>query len=82
MTGDVQNGEAPTLLRERLEICFDKYLDSLFTGKDLEANRRIAEVNLVASPIPSSNDGIGHYRPRVEESLPEANGPRPLGCLL
>jgi hypothetical protein len=36
----------------------------------------------VASPIPSSNDGIGHYRPRVEEILPELMAPRPLGCLL
>jgi hypothetical protein len=36
----------------------------------------------VAPPIPSSNDGIGHYRPRVEESVPELMTQRPLGCLL
>jgi len=53
VAGDVQNGEAPTFFWERLGIGLDKNLDSLFAGKNLDANRRIAKVNLVASPIPS-----------------------------
>jgi hypothetical protein len=60
VAGDVQNGEAPTLCRERFEIGFDRNLDGLITGKNLDANRRVAKVNLVASPVPSSNDGVRH----------------------
>jgi hypothetical protein len=60
VAGDVQNGEAPTPFWERLQIGLDKNLDSLFAGKNLDANRRIAKFNLVASPIPSSNDSVGH----------------------
>jgi hypothetical protein len=59
MPGDVQNDEAPTLFRERLEIGLDRNLDGLITGKNLDANRRIAKVNLVASSALSSNDGYG-----------------------
>jgi hypothetical protein len=61
LAADVQNGEAPTLFRERLEISLDRNLDGLFTGKNPDANRRIAKVNLVASPVSSSNDGVWHY---------------------
>jgi hypothetical protein len=40
----------------------DENLDRLFTGMNLDTNRRIAKVNLVASSVLSSNDGVGHYR--------------------
>jgi hypothetical protein len=58
--GDVENGEAPTLLWECFEVCLDANLDRLFTGINLDTNGRIAEVNLVASSVLSSNDGVGH----------------------
>jgi hypothetical protein len=62
VAGNVENGEAPTFLWERLKIRLDKNLDRLFTGINLDTNRRIAKVNLVASSVLSSNDGVGHYR--------------------
>src|SRR5439155_25548319 len=62
VAGNVENGEASTLLWERLEIRLDKNLHGLFAGMNLDANRRIAKVNLVASSVLSSNDGMGHYR--------------------
>jgi hypothetical protein len=62
VVGNVENGEAPTLLRERLEIRLDGNLDGLFTGMYLDANRRVAKINLVMSSVVSSNDGVGHYR--------------------
>jgi len=60
VAGYVQNGEAPTLLWERLEIRLDKNLDRLFGGINLDTNRRIAKVHLVLSSVLSSNDGVGH----------------------
>ncbi len=62
VAGDVENGETPTLFWQCLEICLDENLDRLFTGMNLDTNRRIAKVNLVASSVLSSNDGVGHYR--------------------
>ena len=49
MAGNAENGKAPTLLWERLEIRLDKNLDRLFARINLNTNRRIAKVNLVAS---------------------------------
>jgi hypothetical protein len=40
-------GEAPTLLRERLEIRLDENLNGLLIN--LDTNRRVAKVNLVAA---------------------------------
>jgi hypothetical protein len=60
VAGNVENGEAPSLLWKRLEIGLDKNLDRLFAGINLDTNRRIAKVNLVASSVLSSNDGVGH----------------------
>jgi hypothetical protein len=73
MTGNVENGEAPTLLWERLEIGLDENLDGFFAGMNLDANRRIAKVNLVASPVLSSHDDVGHLPSRSDSmalSLP------------
>ena len=60
MARNVENGEASTLLRKCLQIRLDENLNGLFTGINLDTNRRIAKVNLVASPVLSSNDGVGH----------------------
>src|SRR6266404_9663847 len=56
---NVANGEAPTLLQERLEIRFSEYLDRLFTGINLNSNRRSAKVYLVASSVRSASDRVG-----------------------
>ena len=58
---DVENRKAPTLLWKRLEIRLDENLDCLFTGMNLDTNWCIAKVNLMASSVLSSNDGVGHY---------------------
>ena len=47
------------LLGERLEIRFDENLNGLFAGINLDPNRRVAEIDLVALPVLSSNDGCG-----------------------
>jgi len=61
VAGNVENGEAPTLLRERLGIRLDENLDGLFAGINLDTNRRVAEIDLVPSPVFSSNYGVGHW---------------------
>jgi hypothetical protein len=61
VAGNVEKREAPTLLWERLEIRLDETLDSLFAGINLDTNRRVAKFNLVASPVFSSNYGVGHW---------------------
>ena len=50
------------LLRERLEIRLDENFDGLFTGINLDTNRRVAKVDLVPLSVRSSNDGVGRYR--------------------
>jgi hypothetical protein len=60
VAGNVEKGEAPTLLREYLKVRLDENLDSLFARKNLDTNGRVAKVDLVPSSIGSSNDGVGH----------------------
>ena len=62
VAGNVEKREAPTLLREHVEIRLDENLDGLFAGINLDTNRRVAKVDLVPSSVHSSNDGVGHYR--------------------
>ena len=62
MAGNVEKGEAPTFFRHRIEIRLDENLDSLVAGINLDTNRRVAEIDLVASSVCSANDGVGHYR--------------------
>jgi len=62
VTGNVDKGEAPTLLRECFEIRVDANLHGLFAGINLDTNERVPEIDLVASSVRSSNDGVGHYR--------------------
>ena len=61
VAGNVEKREAPTILRERPEIRLDKNLDGLFAGINLDTNRRVAEIDLVASSVCSANDGVGHF---------------------
>jgi hypothetical protein len=61
VAGNVEKCEAPTLLWQRLEIRLDENLDGLFAGINLDADGRVAKVNLVASSVLSSNDGAGPY---------------------
>jgi hypothetical protein len=53
----IENGEASTLFREHLEVRLDENLDGLLAGIDLDTNGGVAEVNLVALPVLTSNDG-------------------------
>jgi hypothetical protein len=66
VAGNVENSEAPTLLREFLEIRFHENLDGLFAGMDLDAKGRVAEVNLMSSSVSSSNVGVGHQSSRFQ----------------
>ena len=61
MAGNVEKREAPTFFRHRIEIRLDKNLDGLFVGINLDTNRRVAKLNLVAASVGSSNDGVGHF---------------------
>ena len=60
VAGDVENSEASTALGERLEVRLDENFDGLFAGVDLDTDSLVAEVDLVASPVLSSNDGVRH----------------------
>jgi hypothetical protein len=51
VAGNVEKGEAPTLLRERLEISLDENLVGLFAGINLDTKRRVAKAHLMASPF-------------------------------
>ena len=51
MAGNVEKGEAPTFFRHRIEIRLDENLDSLVAGINLDTNRRVAEIDLVASSV-------------------------------
>src|SRR5205085_12455878 len=62
VAANVEKCEAPTLLWERLEIRLDENLNGLFAGINLDTNGRVAKVDLVASSVLSSNNGVGHHR--------------------
>jgi hypothetical protein len=51
-------GKTATLFRQRLGIRLDENLDGLFAGINLDTTRRAAKVDLVASSVRSSNDGV------------------------
>jgi len=84
VSGDAENGEASTIHRERLEVRFDEKLDGLFAGVDLDTDSLAAEVDLVASSVLSSNDGVRHWGLALgdrrqhyvafDRSRPEADG--------
>jgi len=62
VAGNVDKDKASLLLREHLKICFDENFDGPLVRKNLDTNGGVAKVNFVPSSIPSSNDGVGHYR--------------------
>jgi hypothetical protein len=62
VAGNVDKSEKATLLGKRLEIRLDENLHGLFAGINLDTNRHVAKVDLVASSVCSANDGVGHYR--------------------
>jgi hypothetical protein len=47
MAGNVDKSEAPTLLRERVEIRLDENLDGPFAGINLDAKGRIAKAGVM-----------------------------------
>jgi hypothetical protein len=51
VAGNVEKGKAPTLLWEHVEIRLDENLDGLFAGINLDTNRRVAKVDLMARPF-------------------------------
>ena len=57
---NVDKSEAPTFLRERIEIRLDENLDGLSAGINLDTNGRVAEIDLVSSSFRSANNGVGH----------------------
>jgi hypothetical protein len=59
VAGNVDKSEAPTFLRERIEIRLDENLDGLFAGINLDTNGRVAEIDLVSSSVSSANNGVG-----------------------
>jgi hypothetical protein len=61
VAGNVEKGEAPTLLWGVSKSASMKIRDGLFAGINLDTIRRVAKVNLVASSVFSSNDGVGHF---------------------
>src|ERR1700732_2321578 len=78
----VEKREAPTFLRERLEIRLDENLDGLFAGINLDTNRLVTKVDLVASAGLLPNDGVWHCRTRFRGSAatsgrPPSSGPTP-----
>jgi hypothetical protein len=77
VAGNVDKGQAPTLLPERLEVRLDENLDGLFARINLDTNRRVTKVDLVASPVFSSNDGVRHWRPAPKGSATISDHPRP-----
>ena len=60
VAGNVEKGETATLLWKHVEIRLDENLDGLFAGVDLDTDGSVAEVNLVASSVLASNDGVTH----------------------
>jgi len=82
VAGNVEKGETATLLGELLKIRLDENLDGLFAGINLDTNRRVAEIDLVASSVCSANDGVGHYRlasqgaPAISDRLRPVQAPK------
>ena len=61
MTRDAENGETSPFLWQRLEVSLEENFDGLFSGGNLDTDRSVAKVDLVASSVLSPNDRVGHY---------------------
>jgi hypothetical protein len=57
---DIEDRKPPPLFRMRLEVCLNEYLHRLLTGVHFDPERRIAEINLVAATVHSSDNRMRH----------------------
>ena len=57
---DIEDRKPPTLFGMRLKVCLDEYLHRFLAGVHFDPERRIAEINLVAATVPSSDNGMRH----------------------
>jgi len=76
VAGNVQKREAPTLFWDRGKIRFDEYLDGLVAVINLDTNRCVAKVHLMASSVLPSNDGVRH-RPHSKSKAGRLSTARP-----
>jgi hypothetical protein len=67
VAGNVEKGETPTPLRAGFGIRLDENLNGLFAGVDLDTDWLVAEVDLVASSVFSSNDNVRHQGLALKE---------------
>jgi hypothetical protein len=57
---DIEDRKPPPLFRMRLEVCLNEYFHRLLTGVHFDPERRIAEINLVAATVFSSDNRMRH----------------------
>jgi len=57
---DIEDRKLPPLFRMRLEVCLDEYLHRFLAGVHFNPKRRIAEIDLVATTVLSSDDRMRH----------------------
>jgi len=60
VAGNVHKGEASTPLGERLEVSLYIDLDGFLTPMNLDANRLVVKIHLMAASVCSSNNGVRH----------------------
>jgi hypothetical protein len=65
---DVEKDEAPMRLGERLGVSLHIDLDGFLTRMNLDANRPVVEIHLMAQSVCFSNNGMRHYRPALKGS--------------
>ena len=57
---DIEDRKPPTLFRMRLKVCLDEYLHRFLAGVHFDPKRRIAEIDLVAATVLSSDNRVRH----------------------
>jgi hypothetical protein len=57
---DIEDRKPSPRLRMRLEVCLDEYLHRFLAGVHFDPERRIAEINLVAATVLSSDNRMRH----------------------
>jgi hypothetical protein len=57
---DIEDRKPSPRLRMRLEVCLDEYLHRFLAGVHFDPERRIAEINLVAATVLSSDNHMRH----------------------
>ena len=67
---DIEDRKPPTLFRMRLKVCLDEYLHRFLAGVHFDPKRRIAEIDLVAATVLSSDNRVRHdLLPPLTQSL-------------